>query len=309
MNTSGQRFLCVLASTCILLAMNPAPSLASASGERAGEFMRIPAEPIGRSLAGAHLAEVNGPECLAWNPAGLGRDEGAAAILSHATWMAETSWEWGAVAIPLAPSAGTIGFSCGVLRSGDLERYDADGSREGSFSPLQAVGSLAYGRAFGSQFEAGVTCEAALERDGIDKERLMVAGGGGMQLHLGRISVGAAALHLGPPVKIDGETYPLPATLRAGATMHAGAQMAFHAATEWTVLGSPCFMAGWQWEPVRGICALAGAIHDPSYSDQALRPTYGLRLDAGPVGFAYGYQPSAWLEASHQLALTLRLSD
>ncbi len=39
------------------------------NGTIAFEFATMAAEPVGRSLAGAHLASVVGPASLAWNPA------------------------------------------------------------------------------------------------------------------------------------------------------------------------------------------------------------------------------------------------
>ena len=107
-----------LALCAALLATIPTPSGASADSSRghAFEFLRLSAEPIGRALAASHVASVEGPAALAWNPAGLAEGGGSAVLLAHASWAAGTVWEWGALSLRRGSSG--FGLACGVLRAG-----------------------------------------------------------------------------------------------------------------------------------------------------------------------------------------------
>ncbi|MBD3235170.1 MAG: hypothetical protein GF330_00510 [Candidatus Eisenbacteria bacterium] len=274
------------------------------AGGRAYEFLRMPAEPEGRSLASAHLAVVGGAGAMAWNPAGLARAPEPALILAHATWMAETSWEWGALALPLHEGRGGLGVCVGALRVGSLEQYDSEGQPLGSFSPLLTCGSLGYATALGDHLRAGILLEGVLERSGVDTERSAWAGGVGLQWESRRLAVGVSALHLAPESEIEETRFPLPMTVRAGATWAVGHTLRVHGAVEYVAESAPRLLAGWAWQPVRGLRALTGLLHDPAHREEAWRPTCGLACTVGRVGVTYGYQPAAWLDASHQLALS-----
>ena len=188
------------------------PALAQGGGSCAYEFARLAAEPIGRTLGGAHVASVSGPEATAWNPAGLGASEGSRAVLSHATWMAETAWDWAALALDLPRLGGGLGITCGMLRSGSLAGYDAVGNPTGDFTPQQILATAGYGQALGQRLRIGLLAEVAAE--GISGEGLTrVWGfGAGLQCRFGRLELGAAALHLGPAVEVGSEAFPLPRT-------------------------------------------------------------------------------------------------
>lgn len=264
----------------------------------------MPAEPEGRSLAGAHLGTVAGPGALAWNPAGLAQTPSPALLLSHATWMAETSWEWGAVTLPLASGGNALGISVGALRAGTLEQYDSEGTLLGEFAPVLTSAVVGYGASLSPQLRLGVCAEGILERSGTGEERSAWAGGLGLQWDAGRLSFGLSGLHLAPDAAVGDSRYPLPMTLRAGATLRSGGSIRLHTAAEWVAGEAARLIAGWEWQPVWGLRALTGLLYDPSASEETLRPTYGLACAVGSIAVAYGYQPSYWLEASHQISLS-----
>jgi hypothetical protein len=282
----------------------PAASAGDASRGHAFEFLRLPAEPVGRSLAGAHVASVYGPASLAWNPAGLGEDSPSAAVLAHASWSAGLAWEWGALS--LRAGSGSFGVACGVLRGGELDGYDADGRSTGSFAPQQAYASLGYGRALGERLSAGVTVEGLLSGDGRDAPERGWALGGGVLVHLGRTSLALAAQHWAPALRRGGESYPLPGTVRAGASFSLPGRTRLHTAAEWIADEGVTARVGAEWQATEGVAALAGACLTPG-TDAALQPTAGLAVDLGRLRVAYGYQPAASLDASHQLSLTVLL--
>jgi hypothetical protein len=292
--------------TLLVFSGSAAPVAAtSGAGTRAGEFLRMPAEPEGRSLGGAHLGSISGPAALAWNPAGLGATESPALILSHATWMAETSWEWGAVSLPVAARGDAIGISVGAFRAGKLEQYDREGNALGTFSPVLTTAAFGYAVPLSTVLRVGISLEGILERSGTGEESMAWAGGLGLQWDAGRFSFGLSGLHIGPEARVGEERYPLPTTVRGAATLAIAPSLRFHAGGEWIAEGSPGLIAGAEWQPVGGLRALTGLRHDPSSEDKTLQPTYGLACAVGAVAVTYGYQPAQWLDDSHQVSITL----
>jgi hypothetical protein len=107
-------------------------------------------------------------------------------------------------------------------------------------------------------------------------------------------------------VRRGGESYPLPGTLRAGASFTLPGRTRLHTAAEWVAGEGVTARVGAEWQATEGVAALAGACLTPG-TDAALQPTAGLAVDLGRLRVAYGYQPAASLDASHQLSLTVLL--
>lgn len=271
-------------------------------GNHAFEFLRLPNEPVGRSLAGAHLASVSGPAALGWNPAGLA-EAGHALALSHATWAEGTAWEWAALSLPAGP--GACALSGGFFRSGELAGYTAEGAPTGAFSPMQAWVAAGYGFSLARGVRIGGAIEAAFEDDGAGERQRAWAGSFGVQWGAGPLSVGAAALHAGPGLELEEERFALPTTLRAGATLDALAGTLIHAAVDWVAGEAIGFRGGLEWSPVAQLHLLGGAGYISEMEEEALQPAAGARLDLGRAQFAYGFQSSTAADGSHQFALSL----
>jgi hypothetical protein len=296
------RMRCGLLAAWVLVSIALAPAYAT-SGNHAFEFMRLPSEPVGRSLAGAHVATVDGPASLAWNPAGLG-EGGAGVVLAHATWEAGTAWESGALALPIG--AGACALSCSYFRSGALDGYDVNGTPTGSFESTQLWASLGYGTAICGRIRAGAGLEVALE-SGPAEERRAFAGCLGLQVDAGPVAFGLAALHLGPALVVDETEYALPAVVRAGVSVTAVRGTVLYAAGEWTVDEPLAMRLGAAWSPLSSLHFLAGTWIAPDESNSAVQPALGCAFDLGRTRIAYGLQPRTELAASHQISLTVAL--
>lgn len=285
----------------------PAARAEGSGGLRAYEFARLSAEPVGRSMSGAHVAAVGGPAALAWNPAGLAAPASAGAMISHASWLAGTAWQYGAVSLDLPGEGGTVGLSAGMLRIGSLPGYAADGSATGEFTPFAAVGTAGYARPLTDRWQVGVCAEFFFEGDGLESPEPAPAGGAGLQyahpLSFGRLAVGASVLHLGAERNAGEESFALPATYRAGVSLETTRGLDLHAATESTAGGEPTFSFGLAWHPTGGLAALGGFGYDGTADEGPLTPSFGLALDVGPTQVAYSYQPTVIDEGSHQIAL------
>ncbi len=296
-------------ATMLLLSAAAHPVAAGEGpGTRAFEFARLPAEPAGRSLAGAHVAAVEGPASVAWNPAGLGRRPEAAVLLSHASWVAGTSWEWGALVVPLPSGGGSLALGCGVLRSGPLEGYDVDGAPAGEFTPLQLAATFGWGRRIAGPLALGVALEYAAEGESSEETQQAWAGAAGVQIDLDRLQLGCAAMHLAPKVDAGDEAFPTPASVRVGASYAIGSVLKVHAAGEKVAAQPLGGLAGVEVRVVESATLYGGLRHEPEDPETQTRVSCGIGIEVGPVRVTYGFQPDNALESTHQVSLGLPLT-
>jgi hypothetical protein len=274
------------------------------AGNHAFEFIRLPHEPVGRSLAGAHLASVGGAAALGWNPAGLA-EAGRSVALAHATWADETAWEWAALSVPVGP--GACGLSGVFFRSGALEGYTAEGVPTGDFSPTQLCASAGYGLPLRGGVSLGASLEAALENDGTGRTLRAAAVSFGAQFATDPVAFGVAALHVGPGLRVEETDYPLPTLVRAGATVRGLPGTLLHGAVDWVAGEAVGFRCGAEWSPVPQLRFLGGAGFASEASGDQIQPAAGAALDLGRTHVSYGFQSFAHVDASHQVAITLSL--
>ncbi len=277
-------------------------------GEAASVFVRLPAEPVGRSLAGAHCARVSGPAALAWNPAGLALRDGAGVHVAHTDWVAGTAWEWVGLALALPGMPGIVGLSAGLLRTDPLEGYAADGTSTGSFRPVQLLGTLAYARRVTPRISGGLQLEVVHESDGNQTDWTCLAWGLGLQWQPGRVALGAAATHLTTGVRSGADHGPLPATVRGGASLDLGAGIDLHLGVEGGRAQTSRLLSGASWQPLEVVTAYAGMRVDLEENERRTQPAGGLSVHAGAVTVTYGYRPALDLEVSHQIGLEIPLA-
>lgn len=292
----------------LLLACPAAVKAAGSGGTHAFEFVRLAAEPVGRCLVGAHLATVSGASSIAWNPGGLGASSGSCALLSHATWIAGSSWEWGAIAVELPRLRGHLGLSCGMLRSGTLDGYLADGTPTGDFSPHQLLATLGYGWPIGEALSLGLSIEMAADGDGEHEATRAWAFGGGLQLRLGRAGLGLTALHLAPGQRLGEDRFAMPATVRAAATLPVGRGVKLHGGVEMLAGEDPKILIAGAWRPVQRLSAYGGLRYDSAEMEEPIQESFGVSVEVSRLQVAYGFQPCDAFGSSHQVSISLPLS-
>lgn len=221
----------------VLMLAAAAPAAAERVHHRAGTssapFLKIGAgaRPVGMGEAFTALADdVN---ALYWNPAGLTALERPAFGATHQQAYQGLNHEFFGYAQPLHPrSSGdarrmTWGAHLSILSlPGDLERRAEEGAGAlGQLTTPQGTfgaADMAFGGAFAfSHRRHSFGVGTKLIRQSIDKN---VAHSGAVDLGwvmreaLPNLSLGAAVLHLGPGVRFTQNWYPLPLTLKAGAS-------------------------------------------------------------------------------------------
>ncbi len=132
----------------------------SKAGTTSAVFLEIPAGARAIAMGGAFVGTANDVSSLYWNVAGIARLYRNEALFSHNEWLADTRFDFAALAVPLE-SFGTLGLSFTSLSMDDMivrtvERPEGTGEMfsAGSF----AVG-VHYARNLSEQFSIGFTAK------------------------------------------------------------------------------------------------------------------------------------------------------
>ncbi len=205
-----------------LRAASVAFSLLAASAARAGtgaepfDFLRLDADARAVGLAGAYTALAQDANALLYNPAGLGRIRRNEATFMHSASYEGISQEYAAIAFRRGWGASVNYLNFGGVQKATISNPGGSGLGSTGLSDLALSGG--YGRAWG---DLAVGAGAKFIRETIDQNSRS-----GFALDLGvhsrvaavkGLGIGAALLNLGPDVKYQRASEPLPLALRAGA--------------------------------------------------------------------------------------------
>ncbi|MEK9136092.1 MAG: PorV/PorQ family protein [Bacteroidota bacterium] len=137
----------------------------SKTGTTAAAFLEIPVGARAIGMGGAFVATANDVTSLYWNPAGVARLGHSEAIFSHTNWIADMSFDYAALSIPLE-SFGTVGLSFTSLTMPEMlvrtvERPEGTGERftAGSFAV-----ATHYSRNLSDKFSIGFTAKYISEK-------------------------------------------------------------------------------------------------------------------------------------------------
>jgi hypothetical protein len=157
-------------------------------------------------MGGAFVATANDASAMYWNPAGLGSLQSAEFIFVHTNWLAEISFDYAGVVMPVA-GLGTLGVNLTMLNMGEMEVRTEDmqnGTGEFFDASDMALG-LSFGLGLTDRFALGFNAKYIQQR--IWKERAT-----GFALDIGTIyrtaieglRIGAALSNFGTDMKMEG---------------------------------------------------------------------------------------------------------
>jgi len=194
------------------------PALALAAGEAGFAFLKlgVGARPMG--MGSAYVALADDPTAVYWNPAGLANTEGTQLLVMHNEWIQDFRQEFAAVSGSLGP--GTFGFGLAGFYTSEFEERDDVGNLIGhfGFNDLAVTGAYAY--RFAPQAAGGVAVKFIREMIAQENATAVAFDLGG-RLGIGKtgVALGAAVQNLGGDAKFVSESFQLPTTVRAGASL------------------------------------------------------------------------------------------
>jgi len=149
----------IIVFTLLLLVNNVFAGGGNRTGTGGASQLLIPVGARGISMGGSNIASSSGVEALFWNPAGVARINGSAAVtFSHMNYIADIGVEYGAVAANFQ-SFGVLSLSLKTLSIGDIPvttTTDPDGTGK-TFSPQFLTAGLTYSKQLTDQVAVGLT--------------------------------------------------------------------------------------------------------------------------------------------------------
>lgn len=130
----------------------------SKTGTTAAAFLEIPVGANAIGMGGAFVSIANDATSLFWNPSGISSHENYEAVLNHTNWIANTSFDFVGLIIPLG-DFGNIGFSFTSLSMDDMKVRTVE-QPEGTgeyFSAGDISIGISYARNLTDRFSIGFT--------------------------------------------------------------------------------------------------------------------------------------------------------
>jgi hypothetical protein len=182
-------------------------------GTSGAQFLKIPVGSVGPSLGGAYTALGSDVSGLYWNPASVAYPDCSQAELMHVIWFEDTTLEQFAYSGALGP--GRVGVSYSGMMIGNIERRSADTEEpEGKFESRSHVAGISYAlimknNAFGAtvKYINSTIDEWTAAGVGIDL---------GCRREMGSYTAGISVRNIGPEIKYENESDPLPASVNIG---------------------------------------------------------------------------------------------
>ncbi|MCB0281702.1 MAG: PorV/PorQ family protein [Calditrichae bacterium] len=127
-------------------------------GTTAGQFLKIGVSARALAMGSAFTSVANDVSSIYWNPAGLSRVNAHEAMFTHVEWIANTSYDFGALTIHMGDD-GALGLMVSSFSSGDMavttvEQPDGTGEY---FSAQFIAAGISYSRDLTDKFSIGFT--------------------------------------------------------------------------------------------------------------------------------------------------------
>lgn len=203
----------------LFLAMALAFSPVFASNKKVGtsgaQFLKIGGGARPTAMGNSFVAVADDVNAIYYNPAGISNLPRAEFVAMHTEWIAGTNYDYGAFSYPL--NNGAIAVSAATLKVDEIQRRNADESRDGDFEAMDSAYTLSYGHNLSPLTSVGIT--GRYIRQSIDATSAATWDGdvGIIKRFSERpISLGLTVKHFGAPLEFKNESDPLPLTVDAG---------------------------------------------------------------------------------------------
>lgn len=282
-------------------------ALAEDLGTSAAPFLTLGAGARAAALGEAAVASGADAEALYWNPAGLALLDRRSAVLSHASALASSRYEYAALALPLG-RWGAVASSLQYSWAPKLTETDAAGVELGSFQPYDLAGTLGFGARLGA-WSAGASVKylrsRVIETDAtgaVDIGLLSPAWLGE------RLRLGLSVLNMGGELNYGTRSFDIPLMGKAGA--------AWRMAPSWLLLLDATFpregesFAGagveylWVMAPELRLAMRMGFnSRTLGHVSGFTSPSFGFGLSKSRFSLDYAVTPYGSLGLAHQFSL------
>jgi hypothetical protein len=265
----------------------------------------VSARNAGTGEALAALSE--GAIASYYNPAGLTMADNYQIAAMHSEWLQDIRYEYLGLAMP-AGEKGNLGASFSYLNLGTINGYSSANSPTGGIEAYDWSFGLAYGRKITEPLSLGFGAKIVNERlDNITAYGY--AGDLGAQYRAGNIGIGLAIMNIGPNVKYERVSSPLPSRVETGVSYRPwGDQLAILTGVGVPFRGDIAYKAGLEYTYAGALIVRGGFDSAERFDDQS-----GLSMGAGfkisSHSLDYAYNANSVLGGTHQFSFVARFGE
>ncbi|MBI4424751.1 MAG: PorV/PorQ family protein [Elusimicrobia bacterium] len=280
---------------------------AAAPGKASLEFLRLDIGPRQVGMGQAGVALGGDPYAAAYNPALLASLRSRELAVSHVEWLPGIRYQDYLYAHPTR--AGSFGARLQRLDYGEIAAYDAVGARSGQVTASDLLAGFGYARRF---FDPGVSLGASAK---LARESLAGVAAQAWAFDLGAswtpragplppgTTCGLAARNVGPSVRFDHGSAPLPLDVAVGASAPLFEDsLSLALDLHLPGLRAPRANAGAEYRVAETVTLRAG-VEVPQAEGPGLRAGIGFRLRA--VRVDYAFSPMGALGHTHHMGLSI----
>jgi len=208
----------VLIGLGLMVGLNSLVVEGAQKGSSGAGVLKLNISPRAAALGEAFCALADDTSAIYYNPAGLVQLKGKEFMLVHNKWLEEINYEFLSYAQPLFED-GALGLAITYLDSGDMEKRDVGGTKEGNFDAKDMVFNLGYGKKISPELSFGAGIKAiSLKIDNEDARGFSIDAGFLYRTPIENLSIGGALQNIGKGIKFIKEKDKLPLNIKLGSS-------------------------------------------------------------------------------------------
>ncbi len=291
----------------LVLVLLSEPAAFAGDGSSAMEFLEIGVSARSAATGGAFSAISDGPMSAHYNPAGLSRTDNFQIAGMHAEWLQDLRYEYIGLALPVG-RAGGLGFSFSYLNMGDIEGYSETNVPIGNLKAYDMALTVSYGHKISGDLSMGLGIKGIGEKlDNVDA--FGFAGDIGLQYRFGNYLGGLSLMNIGPDIKYETSSSPLPTTVNTGISYFpSGGNLALLAGAAVPFSGDVSFSAGLEYT-YQNLMVLRSGYDSRNNLDNESGLSFGGGLNLSSHSLDYAYNVNSLMGGTHQISFIFRLGQ
>lgn len=301
------RFPVQLSGLILAISIGSAAYAGDGAGSSAMEFLNIGVSARSAATGGAFSAISDGPSSVYYNPAGLSRADNFQIAGMHAEWFQDLRYEYIGLALPVG-RAGGLGFSFSYLSFGDIEGYSETNASIGNISAYDMAATLSYGHRITPDLSIGLGMKAIGEK--LDNVNAFgFAGDFGLQYRFGNYLGGISVMNVGPKIKYESSSSPLPSTVNTGISYFPlGGNLALMTGLAAPFSGDVSFQAGLEYTH-QNLMILRSGYDSQNSFDNKSGLSFGGGLNLSMHSLDYAYNVNSLMGGTHQISFIFRFGQ
>ena len=202
--------LTIICAMCVL-SINTVFAAAKTSS---AQFLLLGAGARNAAMGQSGVVGNQSSSDMYWNPATLSQVETKQATLMHASWLADTSYEWASYAQPL--KGGNIGASVQYLNYGTIKGYDINGLATNDLTPNATAVSVGYAKNINTKLAVGASAKYISTKLNNTATAMAIDAGAVYTIVTNKAKLGLSVANLGTKLKYLEDEENLPQNIKFG---------------------------------------------------------------------------------------------